>query len=95
MLTKRRIGARDYSIHEDGQPVGRIRYASERTPGVWLWSVTVALPGAPFGSARSYDDARAAFKSAWEAFAAEQGREKLAKAYAEMAHANRPGRYQR
>jgi hypothetical protein len=47
MLTLRLIGVRDYSIHEDGQAIGRIRYASERTPGVWIWNVTVNIPGAP------------------------------------------------
>jgi len=37
MLTLRMIGRNDYSVREDGQPIGRIRYASERTPGIWLW----------------------------------------------------------
>jgi hypothetical protein len=48
MLTMRMIGQNDYSIREDGQPIGRIRYASERTPGVWLWHVQVNIPGAPY-----------------------------------------------
>ncbi len=34
MLTMRLIGVNDYTVHEDGQLIGRIRYASERTPGV-------------------------------------------------------------
>ena len=25
----------------------RIRYAHERTPGIWLWNVTVKIPGSP------------------------------------------------
>jgi hypothetical protein len=35
MLTLRMIGANDYNVPEDGQPIGRIRYASERTPGIF------------------------------------------------------------
>jgi hypothetical protein len=57
MLTMRTIGQNDYSIREDGQPIGRIRYARERTPGIWLWNVTVNIPGPLFGSATSLDDA--------------------------------------
>ena len=33
MLTLRLIGVRDYSVHDDGQQIGRIRFASERSPG--------------------------------------------------------------
>ena len=40
MLTLRMIGQNDYSVREDGQSIGRIRYASGRTPGIWLWHVT-------------------------------------------------------
>jgi hypothetical protein len=36
MLTMRLIGVRDYNVFEDGQQIGRIRFASERNPGVWL-----------------------------------------------------------
>ena len=38
------IGIRDYSVFEGGQRIGRIRFAGERMPGVWLWNV-VTLPG--------------------------------------------------
>ena len=44
MLKLRSIGIRDYSVFEGGQRSGRIRFAGERMPGVWLWSV-VTLPG--------------------------------------------------
>ena len=37
MLTLRLIGVRDYSVFEDGQRIGRIRFASQRSPGVWIW----------------------------------------------------------
>jgi hypothetical protein len=45
MLKLRSIGIRDYSVFEGGQRIGRIRFAGERMPGVWLWNV-VTLPGA-------------------------------------------------
>jgi hypothetical protein len=54
-LTLRLTGARDYSVFEDGQHIGRIRFASERSPGVWLWHVQVHIPGPPFGSAVSLE----------------------------------------
>ena len=62
--------------------IGRIRYASERVPGVWLWHVQVNIPGPPFGSTTSL--ARAKAKEAWFAFKEKHGPEKLAKAYAAM-----------
>ena len=45
MLKLRRNGIRDYSVFEGRQRIGRIRFADERTPGIWLWSVTIHLPG--------------------------------------------------
>jgi hypothetical protein len=84
-LTLRPIGIRDYRVSEDGQRIGRIRYASERTPGVWLWHVQVHITGGlPLGSERSLDDAKAAFKSAWIKFKSEHTPEEFAKAYAAM-----------
>ena len=44
MLKLRLIGIDDYSVLEDGQRIGRIRLAGERTPPIWLWNV-VTLPG--------------------------------------------------
>ena len=44
MLKLRSIGIRDYSVFEGGQRIGRIRFAGERMPGVWLWNV-VPIPG--------------------------------------------------
>jgi hypothetical protein len=57
--------------------------------------VTVPLPGPPFGDAKNIGEARARFKEAWLAFKEKVGAEVLAKAYAEMNHANRPERYRR
>ncbi len=47
MLTLRMIGQNDYRVREDGQHIGRIRYASERTPGIWTWHCQVHIPGPP------------------------------------------------
>jgi hypothetical protein len=90
MLSMRMIGVRDYSVFEDGQRIGRIRFASERMPGVWLWHVQVHIPGPPFGSAASLDDAKQSFKAAWLAFKEKHGAEALAAAYREMNKRNEP-----
>ena len=51
MLKLRSIGIHDYSVLADGQRIGRIRLADERMPSVWLWNVTIHLPGGlPMGS---------------------------------------------
>ena len=55
MLKLRSIGLSDYSVLEGRQRIGRIRLATERIPGVWLWSVTVHLPGG--GSSNAVDQA--------------------------------------
>jgi hypothetical protein len=95
MLALRLIGPNDYSVHEDGKLIGRIQLARDRTPPMWLWQVTVTIPGPPFGDAKSIDDAKARFKTAWLAFKAKHGPEEMAKAYEAMNHANRPDRYGR
>ena len=59
MLKLRSIDIRDYRVLEGRQPIGRIGFASERTPGIWLWSVTINLPGGlPMGSADDIDTAK-------------------------------------
>jgi len=47
MLKLRTIGVRDYSVLEGQQRIGRIRFVEERMPGVWLWNITIHLPGGP------------------------------------------------
>ena len=94
-LALRPVAPNDYIVLEDRQPIGRIRLARERSPPIWLWTVTVTIPGPPFGDAKSINDAKARFKAAWLAFKDKVGAEALAKAYAEMEHANRPERYRR
>ena len=56
---------------EGRQPIGRIRFADERIPGVWIWNVTVHLTGGlPMGSCKDLDTAKAEFKTAWLALKA-------------------------
>ena len=83
MLKLRRNGIRDYSVFEGRQRIGRIRFADERNPGIWLWNVTIHLPGGlPMGSAK--DAEKAEFKAAWEALKARTPPEELAAAYQAM-----------
>ena len=68
MLKLRLIGIRDYSVFDGEQRIGRIRFAGERLPPIWLWNVVVHLTGGlPMGSAGDLDTAKADFKVAWEA----------------------------
>jgi hypothetical protein len=41
MLALRPVGPNDYAVINDGNVVGRIRHAAERTNDVWMWRVTV------------------------------------------------------
>jgi hypothetical protein len=80
-LKLRLIGLSDYAVIEDRQRIGRIRLATERMPGVWLWSVTVHLTGGlPTGSSKDLDTAKAAFEAAWEVLKAVTPPEQLAAA---------------
>lgn len=85
MLVLRPSGIGNYSVLENGQLIGRIRYASERTPGIWLWHIQVHIMGGlPMGSAKDLDTAKAQFKSAWEDFKSKHSPEEFAEAYREM-----------
>ncbi|MGE5137909.1 MAG: hypothetical protein ACM3JD_00485 [Rudaea sp.] len=44
MLTMRMIGVNDYGVHDDDQPIGRIRLARECPPSTWLRNVVVTIP---------------------------------------------------
>jgi len=82
MLTMRLIGQNDYRVLEGRQRIGRIRFAHERIPGIWLWNVTINLPGGlPIGSSKDLDTAKAEFKAAWLALKARTTPEQLAAAY--------------
>ena len=72
-------------MFEGRQRIGRIRFAGEHTPGVWLWNVIVHLTGGlPMGSANDIDTAKADFKAAGEALKARTSPEELAAAYRDM-----------
>ena len=67
---------------EGRQRIGRIRLATERIPCLWVWSVSVHLPGElPMGSAKDFYTAKLEFKAAWQALKAQTTREQLAAAY--------------
>ena len=54
-------------MFEDEQRIGRIRFAGERQPPVWLWTINIHLPGGlPMGSSPDLDVAKVEFKAAWE-----------------------------
>jgi hypothetical protein len=62
MLKLRSIDLSDYAVLEGHQRIGRIRFAGERLPPIWLWNVVVHLPGGlPMGSAKDLDTAKAEF----------------------------------
>ena len=85
MLKLRSIDLSDFAVLEGRQRVGRIRLATERMPCVWIWSVTVHLPGGlPMGSAPDINTAKSEFKAAWEALKARSTPERLAAAYKAM-----------
>ena len=64
MLKLRSLGINDYAVLDGRQRIGRIRFADERIPPVWLWAVTIHLPGGlPTGSAQDFSTAKAQFKA--------------------------------
>jgi hypothetical protein len=72
-------------VLEGRQRIGRIRLADERTPPVWLWSVTIHLPGdLPTGSSPDLNTAKAEFKAAWEVLKASTPPSLLAATYKAM-----------
>jgi hypothetical protein len=44
LLKLRSIGLKDYSVFDGRQRIGRIRFAKERSPGVWMWSIETSAP---------------------------------------------------
>jgi hypothetical protein len=85
MLKLRSNGINDYLVLESGQRIGRIRFAEERMPPLWLWSVTIHLTGGlPKGSSKDLNTAKAEFKTAWKALKAKTPPEQLAAAYKAM-----------
>jgi hypothetical protein len=85
MLKLRSLGTNDYRVLEGRQRIGRIRLAEERIPPVWLWAVTIHLPGGlPTGSSPDFNLAKADFRAAWKSLKARTTPEQLASAYAAM-----------
>jgi hypothetical protein len=75
----------DYSVFEGRQRIGRIRYAFERVPGLWLWHIQVHLTGGlPAGSAPDRATAMAEFKIAWQALKARTPPGRMASAFKAM-----------
>ena len=81
MLKLRTIGIRDYSVLKTGGASA----GSVSPTNVYLWNVTIHLPGGlPMGSSADLDTAKAEFKAAWEALKAGTTPEQLAAAYKAM-----------
>jgi hypothetical protein len=62
----------DYGVHFEERIIGRIKFASKRyghNPG-WDWYINPPLPIPTWGSgcADDLEDAKAAFRDAWERF---------------------------
>jgi hypothetical protein len=70
----------DYVVIDAGHAVGRLRRATERAGEVWMWNVTVNVPGGGNGAAGCLEEAKAAFRQSWLAFKATIGEERLASA---------------
>ncbi len=80
-LKLRLIGLSDYAVIEGRQRIGRIRLATERMPGVWLWNVYRPPDRrTPDGIIQDFDTAKAAFEAAWEVLKAVTPPEQLAAA---------------
>ena len=85
MLKLRPTGIRDYSVLDGHQHIGRIRFAGERLPPIWIWNVVVHLSGGlPMGQAGDLDTAKADFTVAWEALKARTTPEQLLAAYRDL-----------
>jgi hypothetical protein len=88
MLALRQIGLNDYHLVEYRDIIGRIRYSSERTPGVWiwnvqgLWNVPVHISeGLPAGVSPDLPTAKSDFEAAWESFKSRHEQEQFKAAF--------------
>jgi hypothetical protein len=85
MLKLRLSGIHDYSVLEGHQRIGRIRFAGERLPPIWLWNVVIHLTGGlPMGSSKDLNTAKAEFKTAWKALKSRTPPEDFVAAYKAM-----------
>ena len=53
---------------------------------------TIPIPGPPYGTARDLEAAKIAFKTAWTAFKAQAGPERLARAFETQDNARNKGK---
>jgi hypothetical protein len=90
-LPLRPIGENDYSVMHEPSAAS----ASRALAADLVVDCRRDHSGGPFGDAKTIDDAKARFKTAWSSFRGKVGSEALAKAYAEMNHPNRADRYRR
>ena len=82
MLKLRRIRLNDYNVIENDQRIGRIRYAVDRTPRVWIWYVQIHLTrGLPMGTSRTFEAAKHEFRGAWSTLKRRTPPEKLEEAF--------------
>ena len=82
MLKLWRIGLNDYNVIENDQRIGRIRYAVDRTPRVWIWHVQIHLTGdLPMGTSRTFEAAKHEFRGAWATLKRRTPPEKLEEAF--------------
>jgi hypothetical protein len=67
----RRTSAEDYTVRDDGEPVGRLYkvHAPARPELAWSWSITVYVdPRAEVttsGTVADFADAKASFRTSW------------------------------
>ena len=64
-LTLRLTGVCDYNVFEDGQRIGRIRFARDRNPGVWLWKSKSISPARRSAARPDLDEAKRHFRANW------------------------------
>src|SRR4051812_25271168 len=95
ILTLRLIDPNDYTVHEDGQLIGRIRLARDRPPPDVVMERDGDDPRPAVRRRSDYRRRQGAVQNGWLAFKQKHGPEKLARAYAEMNVANRAYRYGR
>lgn len=66
------LRAQDWCIYENGNRIGRIRYASEVTnPVRWFWYTNLpykTVPANQLGWAATLDEAKPKFRASWEAY---------------------------
>lgn len=91
-LFLRSIDKDDYIVVDTGVGVGRIRFASERRPQCWMWSITIPVPGVTNGTSDSLDLAKDAFRKSWLPFKERIGEADYAAAIETMESARNKGK---